>query len=207
MGLIKAGMSQPMAFSAVVGHTGHVVVVEPDPVNVVVVRKYIRDYSIENMEVVEAAVWSNIGEKIFNVTENLRNGSSLVDQFAIGTKISVETTTLDALYKKYEFDFVNLTINGAETDAIQGASMVIAKGAIFCLAMKSSSHCMFEYRMKGLRALQEAGYEIGIAEGEPRPWLKEPFWFAVATKETKELADLGFVPTDELPSNIMTNRR
>lgn len=205
--LIASGVSQPMFFSAVTGPKGRVVIVEADPANVVAMKAFIQDNSVENVEIVEAAVWSKEGEGTFRVM-GTKAGSSMIKEFAKGDDIKVKTTTLDALDERFRFDFVNLTINGAEPEALQGATEVMRRGARFCVAMKSSSHEMFNHRMKALSMLANAGYHVGVAESyADGPWITEPFWFAVATKKAKELLDLGFRPSGQPPEKVMTIKR
>ena len=116
-----------------VGQKGKVFCFEPDPRNLRVLKERIK--SISNIVLIEKAL-SNKKEKI-ELSSNF-SLSSIVSQSQKGKHgISVDTVTLDEEMKKYSYPQINLmkmNIEGAEIEAIQGATTTLNKIQNFVIA-------------------------------------------------------------------------
>ena len=127
--LINMGGSQPLIYSSVVGDSGKVIVIEPDPTSISSLTKYINTHNITNIEIVDKAIWDeNIKLKF-----NFYDGKIPCGVSSIREKISgvsekpstiVDGRTLDSLIDEYgKPDFINLTINGSEYTALRGLDL------------------------------------------------------------------------------------
>ena len=188
-GKIDIGTSQPLIFSTL---AKKVIVLEPDPVNIKALENYIEKYSIKNIEIVPKAVWHTETTVEFTVCE--KTESNQIGKIKNkGTQIQVHTVTLDQLNKEYgPVNFVHLTINNFELEALQGAEKLLETDVRVSIAMIAEKHGMFSKRMKALQLLKENGYYIGCADGPPRAWKKRNFYFAVGIKNKNRLKQLRF---------------
>lgn len=102
-----------------VGNEGLVIALEPDPSNLDVLRETVELNELENVVLLEKALWSN--SKTLTL-EHRGLASHLEENGAIPTN----STTLDRLYGKFgQVDFVKMDIEGAEIRAIEGSEWLI----------------------------------------------------------------------------------
>jgi FkbM family methyltransferase len=188
-GKIGLGLSQPLIFSTLVKH---IIVVEPDPVNLEALDSYIHTYGVYNMTIVPKAIWHT--EKDVEFTVCGRTESNQIGKVGNrGTQVRVPATTLDNIASWFgHIDFVHLTINGTEAEALWGAASLLKTDTKFSVAMLYKGHPMFNRRVRALRLLQGYDYHIACANGPPRAWRTDPFYFAVGTKNKGQLEKLGF---------------
>ena len=102
--------------------------VEAQPNKVVFLKS---KFNLEECEVIEAAVWDEVGvQQKLKVTSNSQS-TSLLDlelhkyfypSIIVESEIHVTTTTLDHLFPEQRFDFISLDIQGAELNALKGFS-------------------------------------------------------------------------------------
>ena len=188
-GKVQIGTSQPLILSTL---AKKVIVLEPDPVNINVLKNYILKHSIDNIEIVPKAVWHTETTVVFTVCK--RTESNQIGKVGSrGKQIEVPTTTLDLLATEYgDIDFVNLTINGTEFEALLGAQDMLKNNTNISIAMITKRHPMFKSRMKAIDLLENNGYYIGCADGPPRAWNVKDFYFSVGTKDKELLKKLSF---------------
>lgn len=91
---------------------------EPDPINLIALRKTIEEKSIENVEVFNIAVGNQNAELKFEATGG--GGAGLSEN---GTMI-VSCKRIDDYFNE-NFSFIKLDIEGAELDALKGAKNTI----------------------------------------------------------------------------------
>lgn len=113
-------------FAAIVGDTGRVFSMEPNPICIeafnanLALNKHIR----ERIQLIQSATWNNDND----VLRFAQSGpGSRVDESG---KINVKTMTIDTLVanaKLKKVDFIKMDIEGAELNAIQGAVKTITK--------------------------------------------------------------------------------
>lgn len=110
-----------------VGKTGRVILIEPHPFNINMLRSTIKKYSLTNVTLVEGAVWSD--DKIIDFcVEGNPAGSRKArksDYVNYPNKIiKVQAYTLDSLLPKLSIDYVDLLaadVEAAEVEMVKGA--------------------------------------------------------------------------------------
>jgi len=195
-GKIYIGTSQPLILSTL---AKKVIVLEPDPVNINELENYINKHNIKNIEIVPKAIWYKEEDIEFTVCKKTESNQIGKLQWnpSGGKQIKVQATTLDKIYFEYgQIDFVNLTINGTEKEALMGAQEMLKTNTEISIAMIATKHCMFKMRMEAINILKENNYNIGWADSPPRAWRKKEFLFAVGTKDINKLNKLNFIKND-----------
>lgn len=157
------------------GPKGVVVAVEPNPdiaekikdvisvsnfkCSFIVVNKALAS---SNEESVKFQLGSNLGQARLH---DIRNSETWWNQETRGNNmIEVPTTTLDEIFREHKLDptkvaFINLTINGAEYDALLGMKNVLQKAKDICVSTVAGRE---NEGYKGKEAL-----DIGYIEGRP----------------------------------------
>jgi FkbM family methyltransferase len=119
-------------FRGLVGHTGEVIVVEPNPKNAELLRDTIRANDWKNVEIIEKAVSESEGEIILNSVKNgegrsfvegAHGRSSISDR--ADTEFKVETIGLSSLIEQRGIkmvDLIKIDIEGAEIGALRSLS-------------------------------------------------------------------------------------
>lgn len=106
-----------IAFSHKVGKNGRVIAIEPDFINYECLEKNIELSQAENIELINAAVWTHTGTLKFSLEQSM--GSSAVDLVGErGEIVEVECFSLFDLVKKFNLsrvDFIKCDIEGAES--------------------------------------------------------------------------------------------
>jgi FkbM family methyltransferase len=106
-----------IAFAHKVGESGRVIALEPDFTNYQCLEKNISLSKTDNIEILNAAVWTHTGSLEFSLETSM--GSSAVDLVgARGEVVEVQCCTLYDLAKKYNLDkvdFIKCDIEGAES--------------------------------------------------------------------------------------------
>ena len=134
-GLHYLGISQPLIYSSLVGPRGRVFVLEPDPVGLHGLIKYINVQGVYNVNVIDKAAWDRKGTEKFtfftghpgtNVQSdyNRHNDAnpSRTRQVLMHER-DTEVDTLDNIVREHgigEVNHVNITVNGTEHRVLQG---------------------------------------------------------------------------------------
>jgi FkbM family methyltransferase len=126
-------------YSTAVGPRGKVIVIEANPANIARLKKSV---DAPNVCYINNAVWNKNGRMEFIASVGDEQGYNRLDtpemqEFPYHMdekpeKIEVETNTLDAIVDKLEIEkvhHVNLTINGAELQALDGISGLMRKNS------------------------------------------------------------------------------
>jgi len=129
-----------------VGSSGRVIAIEPSPLNIVLLREFLKDF--KNITIVEKALWNKKGKEEFWLGEyqpRVAAGHTLKAISGIrenAVYVDVETDTLDNIFVDLGMDLgietVNLLgwdIEGAETHALEGMSESLSSGLILNLAL------------------------------------------------------------------------
>lgn len=145
--LLDFGVSQALIMSAMVGSKGRVLVIEPDERNIDKLNRYLLKNRISNIEVLRKGAWKCPGKMRFTVYKD-RSSSNVLSagqerilshgstpsgyQARSNFEVEIEVDSLDKIIKSTGFspDFVNLTINGTEFEAIQGLSQTLERNVI-----------------------------------------------------------------------------
>ena len=104
------------------GSNSKIICVEANKSNYNVIKTTLRINNIENINPIYSAIWHTSGESItFNTS--IRQANSIDETVVQGTnKISVPTVSIKSLTNELggAADFLSLTVNGAEIEAIEG---------------------------------------------------------------------------------------
>lgn len=109
--------------SILVGNTGRVLSIEPDPENISVLKKNIELNRLKNVEIVNKALYEESGKKI-KFTQNGVMSKIITDSIKTDSKtIDVETITFDDLISQKELkpNILKMDIEGAEKFALLSA--------------------------------------------------------------------------------------
>ena len=108
-----------------VGGTGKVIAFEPDPNNLKILKTIIKKSGLKNIILIKKAL-GNAVKKV--KLESADNYSKIVIKTFKNPTVKVKQTTLDKELKKFgikKVDFIKMNIEGAETNAIKGASLIL----------------------------------------------------------------------------------
>lgn len=123
-----------LSMSKVVGEKGRVIAVEPSQQNVRLLKSYIDLHNVQNITVVEKALWNKEKEMIFSLGKEswhnrLADLHSREDQSsAFENSYAVKADTLENILNDLgikQVAHVCLTINGAEFEALTGMENVL----------------------------------------------------------------------------------
>ena len=108
-----------------VGGTGKVIAFEPDPNNFEILKSIVNKSGLKNIILIKKA----LGDAVKKVElESAANCSKIVIKTFKNPTVKVKQTTLDKELKKFgikKVDFIKMNIEGAETNAIKGASLIL----------------------------------------------------------------------------------
>ena len=104
--------------------SGKIIAVEGTPDCYRVLEKNVKENSINNVIAVNHAIWEKNEKRFINLGK--RQGNSLINELAFDKEkdgSEVECVNVDSIVEEYDLkkvDFVSLTLNGAEPEALQG---------------------------------------------------------------------------------------
>jgi FkbM family methyltransferase len=144
-----------------VGSQGLVMLIEPFPDNIRIIREVVETYELKNVEIIEAAVWNKNVELVFYIGGNPSSGNVTKYRVDALTKtLTVKGRTLDSLLTEYGVKVVNLLaadVENAEKELVQGANQyfirhLIRNGAIAAYHQEENHEYIISF-------LQERGYK------------------------------------------------
>ncbi len=186
--------------SSLIGMSGRVLVVEPHEANTAALTEYIVANEVKNVTIAPAAAWNGNGKLVLNTFPD--SGANTLDAIhgPRGTsQVEVPAATIDALATRFldgPVDFVNLTINGAEPEAVEGMSQLMerypAMDIPVALRHQHDNH-IYARRRPLVELLMRRGYAACIADAHIRPWTEAHGYTVVMTRRDEtELAAMGF---------------
>jgi len=205
---IDLAVSHPLIISAVVGPHGHVWAFDPDERNTSALSHFIRVNNIENITVITKGVWKEKGKLVFHFFKDFTSSNIAVPianqikqglEERWGGRIKeksyvrmVEVDTLDSIVNNLiatsKIDFINLTVNGAEPEIIQGAEKTLNANSNVILAFPLANVKSLTYDY-----LSSLGYNIAVADAQHRPWEQEQFLYGCAVRHShNKLTSIGF---------------
>jgi FkbM family methyltransferase len=148
-----------LAFSRLVGKTGHVWAFEPLPENIRNLRRHLALNALPNVTVVEAAVSRQSGTARF-----LQARSNSMGRLAEHGGMNVQTVTIDDICRDTGCpDVVKLDVEGAEAAVLEGARGTLARHRP---AILLATHGREQERLCA-ETLQAFGYTFAYLDGTP----------------------------------------
>jgi FkbM family methyltransferase len=119
----------------------NVIAVEPNPNAARLLRAHLDLNHLHNVNLVEKAIWSSIGEATLWIpSSNKTTRSSLVQRFEGGASLGVRTVTLDSLTEGYErVDLIKVDVEGAELPMLRGARETLGKTSKLVIEVSPST--------------------------------------------------------------------
>ena len=161
--LCELGRSQPVIYSILVGSNGVVNVFEVLPENILGLNEYFEKYRIKNIKCHNIGVWKEPDAIEFIAPYRMATGSMIkevipdvADKFDTSRKFKVDS--IDNLVKDNgieKVDLINITINGAEPEAIEGG-----KNTIISHRPKIFMRYPVEREERVKKYLKDLGYNI-----------------------------------------------
>ncbi len=208
-GFIGLGYSTLFIMAALVGPEGHVWGIDPDERNIKAAAEFIELSGIKNVTLVQKGVWKEKGKLDFTFYTDYSSSNTIADLHETNLeaetviwgkdrirqqsgKVRVEVDTIDNIAGEFvggELDFINLTINGAEPEAIEGADKYLDRpGVSVAFPINDPAHPVFG-------RLEKRGFRIAVADAPTKAWDDAQFLYACATRvEEAELENRGCVP-------------
>lgn len=148
-----------LAFSRLVGETGHVYAFEPLAGNVTNILDHVEFNKLDNITLVQAAVSDNTGIKGFRPAENNAQGAFNEDWW-----YKIPTASLDQLISEQIVttpDLVKIDVEGAESLVLEGAEKLLSRRkTVFMVALHSE-----EQKIQCREMLETYGYRIFLLNG------------------------------------------
>jgi FkbM family methyltransferase len=164
--------------SKLAGPTGHVYAFEPLPRNLYYLEQHIRLNGLTNVTVQSVAIAATTGSARFRIGPHASMG-----QLTEAGDLKVMTTSLDELTNANvrRPNFIKMDIEGAESDALQGASKLLGSTGL-TIVLSTHGHVQQE---RCWSALQNAGFDLqllrdGTADGD---------YLVVAVKSETRISD------------------
>lgn len=123
-------------YSRLVGNDGHVIIVEADEMNQNNLEQVCKSGILKNVTLIKKGAWSSPGVQVFcKSDEHAGDHKIKVDNVVMDndfrndySEIRIEVDTLDNMLEKLNlrtFDFISVTVNGAELEVLKGARNLI----------------------------------------------------------------------------------
>jgi len=122
----------------IVGLDGKVLAIEMMPENINILRRNITENKLENcIDVIGCGVWNKKGETTLMGKSRQRNSLVRLDELTPDITITVPTDSLDNILQAwgdYVVDFLAITVNGAEIEALQGLDKTLHRVKVIFVA-------------------------------------------------------------------------
>lgn len=163
-----------LLLSRLVGDDGLVIAVEPDPMNMDLLKLNLRINRIANVQTVHAAI-SDCEATALLFLSNRANWHSLKPtSHATGRTIEVRTTTIDALVSKMAVHvaLIRMDIEGHEWQALRGAAQTLQRYKPHLVIEVHAAYLGCDATRDMLSWLAGLGYEsqLLVLRGDDSPW-------------------------------------
>ncbi len=200
---LPTGQSHPLVMAALLADAGRVVCIDPDPRNTEALAAYVRRHRIANVAIHNRAVWSTEQELEFVFADGwspmsvAREVAEPVDGEVPrrGTVSRIRAAPLRTVVGDGVWDRItvlSLTTNGAEKEILQACGDLLDRPGLRIFLALAFEHFSYALRQAVCDELRERGFHVGVANAPHDPWVARPFLFAAATRDNKDLAQLGF---------------
>ncbi len=149
-----------------VGQWGKVIAIEADPDANRLLEHNVNINSLDNVRILHRAIWRTTGERL-TFYRSARQANALhSDMISATNAINVESITIDDILAGMEtpcVDYISITVNGAELEAVEGMSQTLER----CPSLRLSIAGW--YRREGERIcdritpiLRKAGFQVAV---------------------------------------------
>jgi FkbM family methyltransferase len=150
---------------------------EPDPALFKILRQNIEQNHLDNVELVQAAVWTENGDKPFASFEKVNTLSGHLVE--VGSRRSgstvVQTPTVDLCgYLQKEVDFLKMDIEGAEFAVVEHCACLLYNVAQILVEVHHYVERSGQL-VQLLATLKDAGFEIALYQPSHTPTFNAPF--------------------------------
>ncbi|NIM10832.1 MAG: FkbM family methyltransferase [Candidatus Aminicenantes bacterium] len=207
--------AQAFIFSSVTGEKGYVTLIEASPINIEFIKKYIDEQNINNINLIHSAVYNQHTTITFGhcldipgnsrILKNEQHFQRVVNRWGgKWCKYKIPANTLDDLIDS-KVDFLNITINGFEYSALEGASRLMEQNPQMRITFPWKQYS----KEKGLRVnknaqiikvvdlLTQREYNIVFADARQQTFVDTPFITGLALKKSSsELKGAGCIPIE-----------
>ena len=153
----------------------HVVAVEPDPANQVLLRRNVEQNDLcGSIDVVAAAAGTSRGHIRF--AAGMQELSHTLPDGAAG---GIDVALLDVFELARGYDFVKLDIEGGEWPILRDPRLVALDARVIVMEWHARNAGTDAPRAEAERLLREAGFAV-VHEGREVPWAGEIWAFRVA---------------------------
>ena len=153
-------------FSQLVGDTGRVFAMEPDPINFALLQRNIARHNLTNVTALQMALSDSNGTASFNSEGTIGSGLVYVfDRPTTGNRVEVETVTLEEAFTRFGTPaFCKVDIEGAEIEVLRQAGGFLAKTPThlvldthhFVRGTQTTAECETLLRAAGYKVLSSA---------------------------------------------------
>ncbi len=206
---VSNGISHPLIISGLIKDAGHIYLIDPDETNIKAMTRYKDINGVSNLSVIQTGVWKEKGVQDFVLFDDFTSSNTIAPVFnsfkdgaakrwgkqRISEKsriVSINVETLDNLIlnrmDNVKIDFLNITVNGAEAEILQGALKTIKVSPDIKIAFPLANMKPF-----GIDILQSLGFIVALSDTPHRPWETEQFLYGCAMQKNPEyLLERGF---------------
>jgi FkbM family methyltransferase len=170
-----------LTFSRAVGDTGRVIAVEPHPTSFAILKHFCRLNRLANVTPVNLAVMDKPGAVRMAEWESLWIGNAVDTSNRSTAAIEVCADTLDNICRAQavgEIAFLKMNIEGAEREALLGATSMMSRVRQICVAchdFRSERGHGEQFRTRAFvhRFLTERGFVVASRANDPRDYVRD----------------------------------
>lgn len=210
-GFIDLGFSSLFVIAALVGPEGHVWAIDPDERNIEPIEAFAAANGIANVTTIRTGVWSERTSLEFVFFRDFSSSNEVRSVFEASRKAyqdlwgderieresytrNVDVDTLDRIVAdqiREPIDFLNLTINGAEAEALAGAETLLrSERMTVAFPIQKLSDPLYDH-------LRSFGFDIAVADAPTKAWDRRQFLYACGTRLPEaDLLERGFRPAE-----------
>jgi len=154
-----------LIYAKLVGEGGKVFAFEPDPDNFALLEKNVEVNGYRNVVLIKKAVANKTGVVRLYLCEDNKGNHRICDAHDARESIEVEAIRLDDYFEAYDgkIDFIKIDIEGAEQEALLGASSLLTRNEDVKVATEFCPLLLEAFGVKPeeyLRLLTQLGFEL-----------------------------------------------
>jgi len=157
--LLRAGRSRAIYFAKRVGSSGHLIVVEPDEVNVNALRSFLKQQAMENVTIVAQGAWSKKTRLRFLIKDDHPASNLIEDVFDENRidrdkyrSVEIDVDSLDNILSDLKVEkiaLLSVTSNGSEEEILDGVKSYLRNIKFISIIREPQNYSVFsEYGFK-----------------------------------------------------------